>query len=287
MRHALREPLLHFAVLGALLFGVYEWRGAGAGSRDEIVVTPGQIENLATTFERTWLRPPSDAELDALVEGWVREDVLYREGLALGLDRDDPVIRNRVRLKLDFVATEAPEEEPGEAELSDWLAAHAADYAIAPRCSFEQLFFDPTRRGTALPAELDRALAALRRAGSAPAPSELGDATLLPAALSAVSPDQVAERFGTEFSGALEALPVGSWQGPVGSGYGVHLVRVLERRPGRIPELAEVRDAVARDLSAARAREASDRLYRRLRERYTVTIEPPSEAAGPSTHARQ
>jgi hypothetical protein len=260
LRRSLREPLLHFLLLGTLLFAVYgALRGSEDGARDAIVVTRARIDNLAAVFERTWQRPPGPGELDALVESYVREEVLYREGLALGLDRDDPVVRNRVRLKMEFIG-EGAGDEPGDAELQAWLDGHAAEYAIEPRFRFEQVYSDQGRNG---------------------------GATLLPAEMDDASTSDVAAIFGEAFAAELAKLEPRRWRDAVRSSFGLHRVRVLERSDGRAPTLAEVRDAVARDWSAARARDAKERLYQSLRERYSVTVErEPVEPPAPLADAR-
>jgi hypothetical protein len=254
VRRWLREPLLHFAVLGALLFAGYGLVGSERVAPDEIVVTPEQVESLSSTFERTWLRPPTDAELAERVQAWVREEVFYREGMALGLDRDDPVIRNRVRTKMEFLADEAATAEPSEAELQAWLSEHAADYALPDRVSFEQE----------------------------------GGAALLPAAMTDATPAEIASVFGPEFSEALAALEPGVWNEAVRSSYGVHRVRILEKRAGRRASLEEVRDEVVRDLERSRATASQEQLYRSLLARYRVRIEspPPAPASGDLADAR-
>jgi hypothetical protein len=261
-------------VLGALLFALYGWVSPKNGpAPDQIVVTRGQVESLAAGFERTWQRPPSDSELRGLVDDWVREEVFYREGLALGLERDDAVVRRRVGQKLEILSEDAQAlAPPTDPELEAWLASHAADYAVPGATTFEQVLFDPARRGESLRAQVERALAS-------GAPESLGDSTLLPARLERASAREVAASFGPEFADALAALPLGRWAGPVTSSYGVHLVRVTAREEGRAPALAEVRDRVARDFASARAREAKEALYQKLLARYRVTVETPAVAA--------
>jgi hypothetical protein len=273
LKRLLREPLLHFAVLGALLFALHHAVSPrDMGARGEIVVTRGQIESLASGFERTWQRPPSDSELAGLVEGWVRDEVLYREGLALGLDRDDIVVRKRVGQKLEFLSEGAMEAAPSDAELAAWLAAHAADYALPATTSFEQAYFDHSRHRDSLARDLERA----RKGG---APLEAGDPTLLPARVDGASPNEIETRFGPGFAKAIAEIAPGDWVGPIESSYGVHLVRVTARSAGRTATLAEVRDRVARDWASARAREQKDALYQKLRASYRVEIESPAVAA--------
>ncbi len=274
MTRLLREPLLHFAVLGAALFALYgAVSGGDSGTDREIVVTRGRVESLSAGFERSWNRAPTDAELAGLVEGWVRDEVLYREGLALGLERDDVVVRKRVGQKFELLAEDAVGSvPPTDAALQAWLDSHAADYAQPPSASFEQVYFDPRKRRDSLQRDVERALASRD-------PAALGDPTLLPARLENVRLRDVASQFGPTFARDLAALPLGGWRGPVGSSYGAHLVRVTARTEPGPPALDAVREAVARDWEAERTRAAKDALYQRLRANYQVTVEP-AEAAG-------
>lgn len=269
----LREPLLQFLALGALLFAGHGAVRGGEERAEEIVVDAGRAASLVAQFERVWQRPPTPAERAGLVEDFVREEVLYREGLALGLDRDDPVVRRRVVQKLTFLGA-VPPPAPSRAELQAWLDAHAADYAREARYTLEQHFFDPARRGAALEQDAARALARLARAGAA-----AGDPTPLPAALERATRSEVERWFGRAFAESLAGLPVGSWR-TLRSAYGLHVVRVAEREDARPARLEEVAAAVERDLLHARAQEAEEALYRALRARYTVRVEADGPGAG-------
>ena len=268
MRRLLREPLLHFLALGALLFTFYGWLNReGISGRDEIVVSRGQVDSLRTQFERVWQRPPTGEELTGLVDNWVREEVFYREALTLGLDRDDPVVRRRLQQKLEFLVDSAVPEAPTGEELQRWLDEHPDAYRVDGTYALSQVYFDPVRHGERLQAELDGALRSLR-AGRAVD----GDVTTLPAQVSGGGAE-IARTFGSEFESALRELPAESWQGPVRSGFGVHLVKLTELEPPRTPALDEVRAAVERDLVHQRAQEANESYYRRLLANYRVRVE--------------
>jgi hypothetical protein len=273
----LREPLLHFLLLGAAIFVVYGLVSErGGGKPGHITVTQGKIENLAATFARIWQRPPTNRELDGLIQDYIREEVLYREALALGLDRDDTVIRRRLRQKMEFVSEDfAAQAEPSGEELLTYLKSHPEAFAIEPRFTFRQIYLDPQRRGANLARDVDRLLAELQQAGDNADPAALGDAFLLAPQFESISATEVRKVFGDTFVAGLSALTSGQWQGPVPSGYGVHLVYVCERTEGRIPELAEVRDAVRREWANARRLESGEKFYETLLRRYTVTIERP------------
>jgi hypothetical protein len=276
LQRLLREPLLHFLLLGALLFGLYQWVGGAesGASSGEIVVTEGRIRNLTETFTRTWQRPPTADELNGLVEDYLREEVLYREGVALGLDRDDTIIRRRLRQKLEFVSEDAASAlQPTDAELTEFLAKNADRYRIESQLTFVQVFLDPTKRGARFDADAADLLRRLSGQGAAPDLTALGDSLMLEPRYEQVPAEDIGRQFGAEFEAALRDQPVGQWVGPIRSGFGAHLVRIEARTPGRVPALAEVREAVARDWSAQQRQRLLDAQYQELRRRYQVRIE--------------
>jgi parvulin-like peptidyl-prolyl isomerase len=279
LKSVLREPLVHFLLLGAALFAADAWlrpASAPAGST-EIVVGEARIRSLAQNFRRTWQRPPSAAELEGLVASHVREEILYREALALGLDRDDAVIRRRLQQKVEFVSEEAAAlAKPSEQDLAKYLADHADAFRIPPRVTFRQIFLDPRQRGGALDADARRLLDVLNGARAPSDPSALGDglALLEPRYEDAPQAD-VARQFGQEFAAGLVKQPQGRWSGPVASGYGAHLVRVDALAPGRLPTVDEVRPLLEREWSNARRQEVSKAFYDKLRAKYKVTVQMP------------
>ncbi|MDH4180790.1 MAG: peptidylprolyl isomerase [Betaproteobacteria bacterium] len=279
LKSVLREPLVHFLLLGAALFAADAWlrpASAPAGST-EIVVGEARIRSLAQNFRRTWQRPPSAAELEGLVASHVREEILYREALALGLDRDDAVIRRRLQQKVEFVSEEAAAlAKPAEQDLAKYLADHADAFRIPPRVTFRQVFLDPRKRGGALDADARRLLDVLNGTRAPSDPSALGDglALLEPRYEDAPQAD-VARQFGQEFAADLVKQPQGRWSGPVASGYGAHLVRVDALVPGRLPTVDEVRPLLEREWSNARRQEVSKAFYDKLRAKYKVTVQMP------------
>ena len=283
MRNALREPLVHFLVLGLLLFLFFAWRRGGPGG-NAIVVTRGHIEHLAAGFERTWHRPATDEELEALIDDHVKEEIAAREAVASGLDRDDTIIRRRLRQKLEFLVEDAVEEAPpSDAELQAWLNGHLEAFRAEPRISFRQVFVSPQRRGASASADAARILARLRAVGPDADTARLGDPTMLPADLPLAPVREVRLSFGDDFARAIEAVAPGQWAGPVQSSYGLHLVLVRERVAAAVPDLAAIRREVEREVLTERRRKAVDALYQRLLSRYTVTVERPASA--PATAA--
>src|SRR5262245_57320238 len=182
MKAALREPLLHFLALGALLFLYFEWRGGGSGpGGTRIVITEGIVRSLSSGFVRTWMRPPTPDELKGLVDEYVKEEIATREAAAMGLDRDDTVIRRRLRQKLEFLAEDAEEQAPpSNAELERWLAAHPEAFPAEERVALRQVFVSGAKRGASTADEARRLLERLRAAGSGTQGRALGDSSLLP-----------------------------------------------------------------------------------------------------------
>ena len=276
MRKLLREPLIHFLVLGAVLFLVFGLTAESDQPQERrIVVTSGQVEQLAGQFSRTLLRPPTPTELEGLVKEYVRGEIYYREAQAMGLGQDDPYVRNRLALKLEVLLDDlSAEAEPGDEELTRFLAAHTERFADPARLSFRQVYLNPGRYPDPA-AEAQRLLGLLRDGAD---PGALGDVSMLIPGLDAASPDEIARQFGGDFAEALEGLEPGGWVGPVRSPFGIHLVRVTQHQPARQPALAEVRDAVLAEWRDQRRRAAKEQAYQRLRERYEVVME--TEAPG-------
>jgi len=270
----LKEPLLHFLLLGALIFAVDRIvSDRDVNDPDEIIITQGKVQNLAAIFERTWQRPPTDKELEGLIKDYVREEVLYREALKLGVDQDDTIIRRRLRQKMEFLADDiAAQVEPTDAELQRYLEEHSDDFHIEPAFFFRHVYLNPDKHGSNLEAEVSRLLETLRKGDAQVDISVLGDRTLLDNHHGDVTPTDIARAFGRSFAEAFVQLPVGEWSGPVTSGYGVHLVLIEKSTPGREPKLEEVRQQVMREWAHARRIESRERFYEELIGRYEITI---------------
>jgi hypothetical protein len=279
-----REPFVHFLLLGVTLFGLYQWlgdRGDAVETTREIIVSPGRIESLAVGFTRTWQRPPTDTELERLIQDYIREEVYYREAMALGLDRDDTIIRRRLRQKLEFVTDDvAAQVEPTDEQLRDYLQEHPEAFRTERRFTFTQVYLNPQRRGDRLARDAAQLLVTLQQAGVQADVSMHGDSFLLEHQFDSVLAREVTQQFGEQFMAQLAELPVGQWQGPIESGYGVHLVCVIDRTEGDLPRLEEVRDAVRRAWANAQRLEANEQFYQTLLQRYTVSVEKPQPPEG-------
>ena len=277
-----REPLVQFLAIGALLFAAFHWwDGRGSGS-NRIVITPGQVDTLVAGFTRTWHRPPTETEFKALVDELLREEVATREAMALGLDRDDAVVRRRLRQKLEFLVEDTLEAvPPTDVELEAWLAAHPDMFREDPRLTFRQVFLSPDRRKGALEADARKLREELSRAGPNAAIDALGDSMMLEDEMRRATRSDIVRVFGEEFADEILKIEPGRWAGPIRSGYGLHIVLVREREAGRLPALAEVRPQVEREVTADRRRRQIDAMYTHLLARYRVVIEKRPGTPGP------
>jgi hypothetical protein len=279
MRRLLKEPLLHFLLLGAALFVAFSLLSGRDRPGDEaIVVSAGKIEHLAALFARTWQRPATRVELEGLIRDYVREEAAYREGMAVGLDRNDTIIRRRIRQKLEFVAEDlASQIAPSEEELAAYLTANPDRFRVDPRLTFRQIYLDPKERRDSVEMDARELLITLNGDPAVDART-LGDALLLEHGYADVSQRDVANLFGHRFAAAVADLEPGAWRGPIESGYGVHLVFVEERSGSRLPDLDEIRAQVEREWANARRMETTERFYTDLVDRYEVVIEWPEGA---------
>ena len=280
MKKILREPLLHFLLLATAIFAAYGL--VSKRSNDEpgkIVISEGQVAAIAEGFTRTWRRPPTRAEIEGLIRDQVQEEVYCREAMALGLDKEDTIIRRRLRQKMEFVSDDvAALAEPTDDELSAFLKSHADTFRVQRQFTFSHVYLNPERHGENLARDTGQLLAQLQQAGDKADVSQLGDSFLLEHKFQSLPASEVVKQFGEKFAAKLGGLSPGQWHGPVESGYGVHLVWINERTEGRLPALAEVRDAVRREWGTARRLEANEKFYQELLKRYVVTIERPKPA---------
>ncbi len=278
MTRWLKEPLLHFLLIGTGLFMLYGWQTDDDALRpDQIVFTEAQIDRYINLWERKWQRLPTQQELQGLIEQQIREEVLYREALAMGLDKDDQVVRRRMSQKMEFISNDlASLIEPDDAQLQTYLDEHAEKFAIPGRISYSQVYLNASQRGEQVYADAEKLLAELSQSTVDIDISMAGDSFMGGYTFNDETDFGVARLFGRVFADALFKLPVGEWTGPVESGYGLHLVRVDSRTDSRVPSLEQVRDKVRFEWLAEQQRKTNDLLYSELRKRYEITVEDTS-----------
>jgi peptidyl-prolyl cis-trans isomerase C len=279
----LREPLLHFLLLGAALFAVYTYMnrgGSGVESSKQIALTLDDLRQLDLSFESQWRRPPTPEEFGRLVENKVQEEVLYREALAMGLDKDDTIVRRRMAQKMQFLAEDvAAAHEPTTDELKAWFERNRGKFALPSRVSFRHLYFSPDRRGQHARDDAANALAQLAgHPEDAPLAATLADPFMFQDYYRDRAPDYLGKEFGPQFAQAVEELAPGSWQGPIESGFGWHLVFVDTLIPGRVPEFEEIEPDVKTAWLGEQKALAWEKAYKDMRAKYTVLLPAPPEA---------
>ncbi len=276
-----KEPLLHFLIIGALIFVLFSVVSDEdfTVENKKIVVSSGDIERLSTNWERRWYRPPTENELQGLVESYIREEVYYREALALGLDQDDTVLRRRLMQKLQFLTDDLADlSTPDEAALREYLLEHRDKYELPGRISFTHIYFSSDKHDRRLFQVAETVLAEIQ--SSSPqvlnAPYR-GDPFMLQYDFTLETSFEIARLFGQGFADQLFQIVNIGWQGPIGSGYGLHLVRISEKIDARVPELVSVIDKVRTDWMFEQRQKTNKAIYERFKERYEIVIEMPKQ----------
>jgi hypothetical protein len=266
-------------LLGGLIAGVF-WAVQGPpgrdGSRPEIVISETDVAHQAARWERMWNRSPTREELKNAVDGYVRNEILYREALARGMDREDPRVRIALIQKMQMLAAgQADARGVTDKDLAAFFALRKEQYRVPARLSVTHVFFkdkdDAQVRAEKLLAEF------LAKEPSAEALREAGDATMLGSIHEAVTATDLEKKFGTDFTAEVVSLTEGKWSGPVRSGYGLHLVKVFDRVPGRIPELAEVRAKVENDLRYEAGKASEEQGFQEIAGKYQIDISEGAE----------
>jgi peptidyl-prolyl cis-trans isomerase C len=286
MTRWLREPLLHFLVIGAALFAVGDLvsgRGGGVEPSRQIALTVDEAVQLVQVFQSQWGREPTPEEFGRLVENKVQQEVLYREALAMGLDKDDEIVKRRMAQKMQFLAEDvAAAREPTPDELKSWFEQHSETFALPPRLSFRHLYFSPDKRGARARDDAVRALEKLAgQPEESPLAASLADPFMFQDYYRDRAPDYLGKEFGPEFAIAVAKLVPGSWQGPIESGFGWHLVFVDTAIPGRVPAFEEIEPDVKTAWLGEQKAEAWQKAYDAMRAKYTVLLPapPPAEAS--------
>ncbi len=277
----LREPLLHFLFIGAVIYLVYGLftEPVAEETGNTIIMSAGEIEWLETAWQKRWNRPPTVEERDGLIQQYIRETVLYREALAMGLDKNDVVIRRRLAQKLEFLAEDLVSMmPPTDEDLQAYFSGHLQRYQEPVRFTFTQIFIDPDKRGDATLGDAEKIKATLTaQADAINNAAALGDDFMLQSYYPEHSEVEIMKLFGSGFVESLVKLSTGQWHGPVLSGYGVHLVYVHSRIELPEPEFSEVRERVTMDWETDKREELNEKFYTSLRDRYTIVIEEATE----------
>ena len=267
-----KEPLLHFLIIGAMIFVLFSIvnKEETIVSGKKVIVSAGDIERLSSNWSKKWNRLPTVAELQGLVKSFIREEVYYREALALGLDQNDTVLRRRLMQKMEFLSNDLAElNTPSETTLKNYFLDHRGKYELPPRISFTHIYFSLDKRGAKADADAKSVLSGLN-ALRAP---DKGDRFMLQYDFAQETPFEVERLFGKGFAEQLFTLETNTWQGPIKSGYGLHLVRIIKKVDPGMPELALVIDKVRTDWMFQQRKKMNEEIYEKFKERYEIVVE--------------
>ncbi len=270
----LREPLLHFLLIGAALFIVFDQVGDPVEVDNRIVISQADLDILAIDWLRRTGRPPSPQQVEQQLRQYIREQVLSREAVNLGLDRNDVIIRRRLAQKMRFLFDDLGQvSDPTDADLNVFMSKHVKRFTLPATLSFRHIFLDPDSRGEAIQDQAKQLISRLQDSNAVVDTSELGDPTLLPLQFDNQTRLQISNLLGDEFAEQVYRLPVSRWSGPVASGYGLHLVYVHSRTAARVQPLTEVRQSVIRQWRAAKQQELNDLFYQGIHQRYEIILD--------------
>ena len=271
----LREPLLHFLVIGAGLFFLFSQISDPKIENDHrITITQTNLDRLATTWLKSMGRPPSAQEREQQLKHYIREQVLYREAMTMGLDQDDVIVRRRLAKKMEYLFNDLSFiPEPGDTELGSYLSEHASKFTLPATITFSQIYLDPGKRKQDINKDAEQLLKQLKETTAAIDTIDMGDRSLLPYKLTAERENEIAGMFGTAFAARVFSLPANSWQGPVTSEYGVHLIHISSRTEARLPPLAEIRESVTREWRTTKQQKANEIFYQSLYQRYEIILD--------------
>ncbi len=282
LKRWLREPLVHFLLVGLALFAAYGYlyRGrSGVESSKQIALTLEDLRQMDLYFESQWRRQPTVDEFKSMVDDRVQEEILYREGLAMGLDKDDTIVKRRMAQKVRFLAEDvATAHEPTTAELKTWYEKNSQKFALPGRITFRHVYFSPDNRGQRARDDAVEVLAKVARESEDSRAEPLrADRFMFQEYYSDRSTEQLAKEFGPQFAREIFEVKPGSWQGPIESGYGWHLVFVESFNPGRIPALEEIESDVKTAWLGEQKEQAWRKAYREMRAKYTVLLPGPPD----------
>jgi peptidyl-prolyl cis-trans isomerase C len=286
VRGLFREPLLHFLIAGALIFalGTLFDRSTNNGvNGNRIQVAAPEIQRLREVWTRQWGHAPDSSQMKYLIDDYIREEVLYREAQASGLDKDDTIIHRRLVEKMEFLSQELASSAPSEEDIQEYFQQNREKFRSPEQVAFSHIYFSISKRGPTSEEDARGVLTALS-SGTIPlaSGSGLGDSFMLQNEYPLQTQRQIKELFGDEFARKLFLVDSGAWAGPIRSGYGFHLVRVSQKLPSRIPELAEVQNQVLTDFQNHRLQIASQTFYDRVRRHYQVEIDKAALSAAES-----
>ena len=267
----LHEPLVHFLLLGALVFFIYTAMNGTQTSDDKtIVISKAEQKQLSYRWQKKYMRQPTEDEMQQMIDKEIYTEVLYREALKMGLDQNDLIIRRRLAQKLEFVSSDLFSFiEPSDEVLRTYMKQHEKMFRKAGKISFQQIYVDVSKHDKNLKERLSRIKSALDANESIQA---LGDAFMLPRENRALSEYEIRRTFGKKFAESLNAFKTGVWEGPIKSGYGLHFVYVEKREAGELPSFDEIKAQVKNAWMSEKKEQNSQNFYKSLKKNYSIEI---------------
>ncbi|MHC4439629.1 MAG: peptidyl-prolyl cis-trans isomerase [Planctomycetota bacterium] len=273
-----KEPIVYFFVLGFVVFGLHSFLNRAKQQEDKdpfiVEVTSADIEWIRSSWEARMKRPPTQSELQGLINSFIREEILSREAYSMDLDERDLVIQRRLVQKLIFVLEDLAESaDPTDEELKDYMQKKQEKYRIPETISFTHIYFSLEKRKDVLK-EAETILAGLKSKNTSPEEAvSLGDAIMIDSTFRSKYPDEVARVLGRAFADELFSMDEKGWQGPVVSTFGLHLVYISDRTASRMPEFENIREDVKNDFMYERKKDVVDSAYNAVKSRYTIIVE--------------
>ena len=273
MNKILKEPLLHFLLIGAALFILFNQFSGAESRQDTIVIDDSDIDRMMSTWQMQWQRPPTQKELNGLVSQHLKQEVYYREALKMQLDHNDEIVKRRLYQKLEFLMDDIAEmDEPTEEEIKEYYKEHIDKYLHPPQISLTSIYFNPDKREDAR-ADALKALSELPKEPTYATVEEFGDVSFVPALFEKIDANKLGQTMGLDFAESVFDLETGSWQGPLLSGYGVHLVYITDKIDSEEGAWEEVRRRVLIDFSYDRQIDYGEAVYKELQKHYKVVFD--------------
>jgi peptidyl-prolyl cis-trans isomerase C len=273
----IREPLIGFLVIGVSIYLLYGWLANQTSTEPDntITITASETEWLEQTWQKRWNRPPTDNEMQGLIDTYVKETIMYKQALAMGLDKGDTIVRRRLAQKLEFLTKDLTQvASPSIQELRAYFDSHKDRYTPPVRLSFTHIYFSPDKRGNNASQDAIDTLTKLKNENiSADNAKKMGDTFMLQRYYPDKTEQEILRLFGNEFSQKTFQLPADQWTGPVQSGYGLHLVYIHDRIEPKMPEWADMQDLVLQDWVDDKRVEINEKFYTTLLSRYKVIVE--------------
>jgi peptidyl-prolyl cis-trans isomerase C len=277
LKRCLREPLVHFVLIGGTLFAVYSAlhsKETASIDSKKIVLTASDLEQIGLMWQAQGRPVPTAEQIQSLLDNKIREEVLYREALELGLDKEDTIVKRRMAQKMDFLAEDLSDlREPTREELKAWFGKNSERFKVPGRASFRHLYFSFDKHGNKTSDIAAEALKKISgRASNSPEAAAVADSFMFQDYYGDRSFDELAKTFGPGFARSLFAQQTGSWQGPIESGYGWHLIFIDSVTPARVPELEEVETDARTQWVSAQRDQTKQRMYERMKSHYEIVM---------------